>query len=157
MLDATREAARRKALADLAILDTAPEREFDVLAEMARRLLDTSMSSITLIDAERQWFKARCGPLAAETERGPALCTVVSRPRRPFWSRDARLDARFAANPSWSARRFIRFYAGVPIRAKLVDGTVAAIGPCACWTTGRAGTWRTSFPSSSISRASRRP
>lgn len=58
-----REALRQQALMEIALLDTTPEREFDALAKLAQRMLGTGMSSITLIDPQRQWFKARCVPL----------------------------------------------------------------------------------------------
>ncbi|MBB3949925.1 sensor domain-containing diguanylate cyclase [Aureimonas jatrophae] len=128
MSDSQREALRQKALAEIALLDTPPEREFDALARLAQRLLGTSMSSVTLIDPERQWFKARCGPLAPWTERGPALCTVVFESEQPLTIADARLDPRFAGNPFVVGEPHIRFYAGVPVRVRQVDGEPVTIG-----------------------------
>jgi len=99
MSDSQREAVRQKALAEIALLDTAPEREFDALAKLAQRMLGTRMSSITLVDPERQWFKARCGPLASETPRAGAFCPVVFETETPLTVADARLDPRFASSP----------------------------------------------------------
>lgn len=77
MSDSQREALRQKALSEIALLDTPPEREFDALAKLTQRMLGTPMSSITLVAPERQWFKARCGPLAPETTRTHAFCPVA--------------------------------------------------------------------------------
>lgn len=123
-----REVARQQALAHLAILDTPPEREFDALADLARRMLGTSMSSVTMIDTDRQWFKARCGPLASETARAPAFCTVVVETEAALVIGDASVDPRFAGNPFVVGAPQVRFYAGVPIRGVTPDGTSVPIG-----------------------------
>ncbi len=83
MRDSQREAIRQKALAEIALLDTPPEREFDALARLARRMLGTSMSSITLIDPERQWFKARCGPWHPRPPAGRRCVPPCSRAKPP--------------------------------------------------------------------------
>lgn len=128
MPDDLREALRQKALAEIALLDTPPEREFDALARMAQRVLGTSMASITLIDAERQWFKARCGPLAPQTARGPAFCAIVFETEARLTVEDASRDPRFSANPFVVGAPHIRFYAGVPVRARQADGSAVTIG-----------------------------
>ena len=128
MSTSQREALRQRALAEIALLDTPPEREFDALARMAQRLLGTTMSSITLIDPERQWFKARCGPLAPQTARGPAFCTLVFESEAPMIVADARQDPRFAANPFVAGEPNIRFYAGVPVRVRQDSGEAVTIG-----------------------------
>jgi diguanylate cyclase (GGDEF)-like protein len=128
MVDSQREAVRQKALAEIALLDTAPEREFDALAKLARRMLGTSMSSITLIDPERQWFKARCGPLAPETPRAGAFCPVVFETEAPLTIADARLDPRFAESPFVVGAPNIRYYAGVPVRVIQADGDAVTVG-----------------------------
>ncbi|MFG5121705.1 diguanylate cyclase domain-containing protein [Methylorubrum sp. POS3] len=128
MSDNQREALRQKALAEIALLDTPPEREFDVLAKLAQRMLGTSMSSITLIAPERQWFKASCGPLAPETVRAQAFCPVVVETEAPLTVADARLDPRFADSPFVTGSPNIRYYAGVPVRIQQPDGDHVAIG-----------------------------
>jgi diguanylate cyclase (GGDEF)-like protein len=128
MVDPQREALRQTALLELALLDTPPEREFDALAKLAQRMAGTSMSSITLVDAKRQWFKARCGPLAAATARAQAFCPVVFETERPLIVADARLDHRFVASPFVIGQPHIRYYAGVPIRVRRADGDRVTIG-----------------------------
>lgn len=128
MLDNQREALRYQALAEASLLDTPPEREFDVLAKLAQTLLGTSMSSITLITPERQWFKARCGPLAPETPREQAFCPVVVETEAPLTVADARLDARFADSPFVTGAPNIRYYAGVPLRVRRLESEAVTIG-----------------------------
>ena len=62
------EVRRLAALRDMVVLDTAPEPAFDRLARLASRLLETPIALVSLIDAERQWFKARVGLDTAENE-----------------------------------------------------------------------------------------
>lgn len=128
MRDDQREAVRQKALAAIALLDTPPQPEFDALAKLAQRMLRTRMSSITLIDPERQWFKARCGPLAPQTSRAHAFCPVVFETESPLVVADARLDPRFAASPFVTGAPNIRYYAGVPVRVSCSDGDAVTIG-----------------------------
>jgi diguanylate cyclase (GGDEF)-like protein len=128
MSDNQREALRQKALTEIALLDTPPEREFDVLAKLAQRILGTGMSSITLIAPERQWFKARCGPLAPETARAQAFCPIVAETEAPLTVADARLDPRFAESPFVTGAPNIRYYAGVPVRVRRPDGDPVTVG-----------------------------
>ena len=128
MSDNQREALRQNALAEIALLDTPPEREFDTLAKLAQRMLGTGMSSITLIAPERQWFKARCGPLAPETARAQAFCPVVVETEAPLTVADARLDPRFAESPFVTGSPYIRYYAGVPLRVRRPDSGHVTIG-----------------------------
>ncbi|KQU20095.1 deubiquitinase [Methylobacterium sp. Leaf94] len=128
MSDSQREALRQKALAEIALLDTPPEHEFDALAKVAQRMLGARMSSITLVAPERQWFKARCGPLAPETARTHAFCPVVVETEAPLIVADARLDPRFAGSPFVTDAPNIRYYAGVPLCVRQSDGERVAIG-----------------------------
>mgnify|MGYP005991324123 CR=1 FL=1 len=61
-------------------------------------MLGTGMSSITLVAPERQWSKARCGPLAPQTRRAQPFCPVVVTDA-PLTVADTRLDPRFAQSP----------------------------------------------------------
>lgn len=128
MSDTQREALRQQALAEIDILDTPPEREFDALAKLAQRMLGTGMSSITLVAPERQWFKARCGPLAAETQRAQAFCPVVFETEAPLIVADTSLDPRFATSLFVTGAPHIRYYAGVPVRVRRPDGDRVTIG-----------------------------
>ena len=128
MPDSQREALRQQALAEIALLDTPPQREFDALAKLAQRVLGTQMSSITLIDRERQWLKARCGPLAPETPRADAFCPIVFETETPLIVADARLDPRFAQSRLVTDAPRIRYYAGVPLRVTRPDAEAVVVG-----------------------------
>ena len=103
------------ALADLAILDTLPEREFDSLIRLAANALKARSAAISLIDADRQWFKARHEIPVAETPRDIAFCDQVVSEGRTLVVKDARQDIRFRENPLVTGDTCIRFYAGAPI------------------------------------------
>ena len=110
------EAARLAALRELELLDSDPETGFDDLVELARTLADTPVALVSLIDAERQWFKARAGLDVTETPRSVAFCDHAIRGEEVLVVLDAARDPRFASNPLVTGSPFIRFYAGAPIR-----------------------------------------
>jgi diguanylate cyclase (GGDEF)-like protein len=110
------EQARLATLDRYDILDTPAEEAFDRITRLTRRIFDVPMSTITLIDGHRQWFKSRQGVSAAETPKGPALCNVAIREARPLIVPDTTMDARFSANPFVVGEPHIRFYAGVPLQ-----------------------------------------
>jgi GAF domain-containing protein len=110
------EDARLEALRELEILDTAPEKEFDDLALIASQICDTPISMISLVDRDRQWFKATVGSDTKETPRDVAFCAHAILQRGLFVIPDATEDPRFADNPAVTADPGIRFYAGAPLR-----------------------------------------
>ena len=110
------EPDRLRALHGLGLLDTPPEERFDRFTRLARRIFDVPMALVTLVDAERQWFKSRQGVEATETPRDAAFCAYAIHGDDPFVVRDAELDARFADSPMVAGPPRIRFYAGHPIR-----------------------------------------
>lgn len=110
------EQARLVTLERYDILDTPAEEAFDRITRLTRRIFDAPMSTITLIDGHRQWFKSRQGVAAAESPRGPALCNVAMREARPLVVPDTLADTRFSANPFVLGEPHIRFYAGVPLQ-----------------------------------------
>ena len=110
-----READRLGALSRLDILDSPPEREFDELTRLAAAALGVSSAAVSLIDKERQWFKARHGIPFEETPRDIAFCTHAVASRELLVVPDASLDPRFSSNPLVTRDGGIRFYAGVPL------------------------------------------
>lgn len=115
------EPERLRALERLDVLDSAPEREFDALVATAALVCGVPISLISLIDSERQWFKANVGlPGATETSRDVAFCAHAILDEGVFEVPDALADPRFADNPLVATAPDIRFYAGATLR--LSDG-----------------------------------
>lgn len=109
------EADRLRALHELDILDTAAEPEFDDLVALASHICGVPMSLVSLIDADRQWFKARIGVAEAETSRDVSFCAHAILGRDLMVVPDATTDARFADHPAVLGNPGIRFYAGAPL------------------------------------------
>ncbi|VXC51325.1 GGDEF domain-containing protein [Pseudomonas sp. 8AS] len=109
------EAIRQRALDDLELLDTPAELYLDTLVRLTRELFQVDSVLISLIDRDRQWFKARIGLEVAQTPRDISFCGHAVAARSPLVVEDARLDPRFADNPLVTGAPFIRFYAGQPL------------------------------------------
>lgn len=73
------------------------------------------MSTVTLVDGHRQWFKSRAGVGFPETPRHISFCTHTIRAREPLVVSDAALDSRFAGSPLVQRPPFIRSYLGAPL------------------------------------------
>ena len=110
-----REVDRLAALAGYAIMDTAPERDFDDLVRVAALICGAPIALVSLVDGERQWFKAAFGLDVRETPRDIAFCAHAIQQRGVFVVEDASQDARFADNPFVTGDTHLRFYAGEPV------------------------------------------
>ena len=115
------ESQRLRSLRALDILDTPPEERFDRLTRVARRLFDTPIALMSLVDEDRQWFKSRPGLDFPQTPRDHSFCAHAILDEGVFIVRDALRDERFRNNPLVRSFPEIRFYAGCPVRAP--DGT----------------------------------
>jgi len=126
---ACNEQDRLAALDNYDVLDTPQEEAFDRVTRLVRSIFGVSMSSVTLIDGHRQWFKSQQGMPHQESERGPALCNAAIHFSRPLVVPDTLRDRRFADNPFVTGSPFIRFYAGVQLRSPegLAVGTLCAM------------------------------
>ncbi len=112
----TDETDRLTMLGELLILDSGNEPAFDSIARMASEICGTPIALITLVDKERQWFKANVGlPGFYETPRDIAFCAHAIEDDDILQVSDARLDPRFANNPMVTGAPDIRFYAGAPL------------------------------------------
>ncbi|GAA0728236.1 GAF domain-containing sensor histidine kinase [Dactylosporangium roseum] len=110
------EAERLSALRSMAVLDTPPESDFDDIVRIASEICGAPISLVTLVDAKRQWFKAKIGDVPQqETSREVAFCAHAIMGRDLMVVPDAAADARFADNPFVRGDDGIRFYAGAPL------------------------------------------
>lgn len=112
------EAQRLEALYHLQILDTAADPAFDNLTQVAASLFNVPMVLVSLADEHRQWFKSRVGIEVSELPRQGSLCSYAIQSHTLFIVEDAQLDPRFCASPLVTGEPYIRFYAGMPIRAE---------------------------------------
>jgi diguanylate cyclase (GGDEF)-like protein len=113
----TNESARLAALAALEILDTPAEEVFDSFARVASALFDAPVAAVSLIAADRHWFKAVCGlPGVSEVPRDVSFCAhAILEPGAVLAVPDAAADPRFSDNPLVTGGPGIRFYAGAPV------------------------------------------
>lgn len=121
-----RDPARLAALAETRLSDTPPEEAFDRLTRLAARLLGTRMAKLTLVDAERQFFKSHFGlpePLASarQTPVEHSICQHVVASGEPLVIGDTAGDGRFAGSPMVAVHG-VRAYAGFPVATR--DGHV---------------------------------
>jgi len=127
------ELNRLAALRALGLLDSPPEQAFDAVVELVRRILDVPMALISLVDSDRQWFKAACGIEAPQTSRSVSFCAHAIHQPDIFVVPDATLDPRFHDNPLVAGEPHIRFYAGIPLElpSGYRIGTLCALSPIA--------------------------
>ena len=121
------EEARLNALRDLGLLDTPPSESFDRLTRLASRLLSAPVSTVSLTDRDRQWFKSRVGVDITEIPREQAPCSYAIQGEDVFVVPDLKDDPRFADSPL--VQSGIRFYAGAPLftRAGHGLGTICVV------------------------------
>ena len=111
------EAERLTALHALKMLDTPAEERFDRITRIAKRHFGIPIALVSLVDADRQWFKSRQGLDATETPRSVSFCGHAILGEDIFHIPDAFKDFRFADNPLVTGTPHIRFYAGAPLHA----------------------------------------
>lgn len=109
------EKLRLRALNRLDILDTPDEAVFSAITRLAAAVVEAPIALISLVDAERQWFKARVGLDIRETSRTVSFCAHALVNGELLEIEDASLDERFADNPVVRGEAGIRFYAGMPL------------------------------------------
>lgn len=109
------EQQRLEALNSYQVLDTETEKEFDDLVQLAADICDTPIALISLVDPNRQWFKAAVGLDAKETPRDIAFCSHAILQKDILEVEDTFLDRRFYDNPLVLDDPNIRFYAGAQL------------------------------------------
>ncbi|MEZ0007122.1 signal transduction histidine kinase [Flavobacterium sp. 28YEA47A] len=119
------EKERLDALLAYKILDSAPEKDFDDIVKLASEICHTPISTITLVDKDRQWFKSKIGLEFSEGARDTSFCAhTLNNPREMMIVPDSLEDDRFYDNPSVIGFPNVRCYVGVP----LVDPNGYALG-----------------------------
>ncbi len=122
----TNENQRLQAVKSYQILDTLDDDQaYNDITLIASEICQTPISVISIIDENRQWFKAKVGLEAKETSRDVAFCAhAINKADEVLIVPDARDDERFRENPLVTGNPNIVFYAGVP----LVDDDGFALG-----------------------------
>ncbi|MDQ6747687.1 MAG: GAF domain-containing protein, partial [Candidatus Dormibacteraeota bacterium] len=120
------EAQRLVALRSLNILDTPSEERFERITRTAAGVFGVPIAALTLVDANRRWYKASVGLPERETPRDHAFCAHVLRAGEPLAIANVGADERYSDNPAVRGEPFIRFYAGHPLhsQAGLALGTL---------------------------------
>jgi len=115
-LDFLQEQKRINAVNNLEILDTPNESDFDDLVNLASMIFEVPISTVTIVDSHRQWFKAAVGLTVKETSREISFCTHAIQQSDYFVVSDTTNDPRFANNPLVIDEPHLAFYAGIPLR-----------------------------------------
>lgn len=118
------EATRVEALAKYSVLDTPPEPAFDDIVMLASQVCDAPIALVSLLDADRQWFKARTGLDACETPLNQSVCVHALKQRDLLVIPDLIQDERTNCSPLVTADPHLRFYAG----ARLENPDGVALG-----------------------------
>ena len=112
----SQESERLQAIKEYSILDTLPEKDFDDITTLAAYICNTAVSTVTFIDADRQWFKSYYGLNNNQSSRDFSFCAhAINYPDEIFEVEDSRTDERFADNPLVTGNPHVIFYAGVPL------------------------------------------
>ena len=121
------EAERLAAVLELKILNTAREERFDRITKMTLEKFKVPISTVSILDANREWFKSCQGLDFRESPRATSFCGHIISHNYIFVVEDTLLDPRFADNPQVTGKPYVRFYAGVALLNKKRDLTVGVL------------------------------
>ena len=114
-IEPKQEAARIEALRQYNILDTPSEQAYDDFTLLASFICQVPIALISLVDAERQWFKSKIGLEVNQTARNISFCGHTILSKQTLVVKDTLHDERFFDNPLVTSAPGIRFYAGAPL------------------------------------------
>lgn len=125
------ENIRLSVLKELKILDTPPEQDFDDIVTLASQISGASIALISLMDHDRQWFKAKVGIDFCEVSRNDSFCKHLVIEQKSINVVDATKDSRFLNNPFVIGEPHVKFYMGIPIKSNdgLILGSVCVLDP----------------------------
>ncbi|MBB4598856.1 GAF domain-containing protein [Xanthomonas sp. NCPPB 2865] len=110
------EASRQQVLDGYRIVDSLPEDTYQDVVQVAASLCDTPIALMSLVDRDRQWFKAQLGLGMQQTDRSQAVCDhAIRSPEQLMEVRDLTQDSRFADVSVVTGETGARFYAGMPL------------------------------------------
>lgn len=123
------EPHRLRELIKLGVLDSPPERHFEDLVELASQICDKPIALVSLVDRDRQWFKAAKGVSFEQTGRDESFCAHAILDAGILEVLDTHADKRFAENPLVIGEPNIRYYAGAPLvgRSGFAYGTLCVL------------------------------
>jgi PAS domain S-box-containing protein len=126
---AVRDPQRLQVLEQYDVLDTPPEPGFDDVVALARQICKTPIALVSLVEHDRQWFKAVAGLAICETPINQSVCAHALAQHETLNIPDLTQDARTRENALVTGEPFIRFYAGAPLitSSGLVIGTICVI------------------------------
>lgn len=110
-----KETLRLAKLNDYGILDTLPDDTYDDIAAITAHICQTPTALVSLVDASRQWFKAKIGMEVSETPRSIAFCAHTIQQPDVMVVEDTHRHSKFCDNPLVTGPPYIRFYAGAPL------------------------------------------
>lgn len=111
------ESARLAAVHGLGVLDTDPDPRFDEITQKVVQRFRVAISTVSIIDKDREWYKSCQGPLTVtQSDRATSFCGHALFAEVFMVVEDTHLDPRFADNPSVVGPPFVRFYAGAVLR-----------------------------------------
>lgn len=110
------EAGRLAALEKTGLLDTSEEEPFELVVDLVRKVLNVPICAVSLVDRDRQWFKAARGLKVTETPREISFCAHTISSYEPFMVENARAHPLFHSNPLVCGDPNIASYIGIPLR-----------------------------------------
>ena len=121
------EKERLAAVKELKILNTAREERFDLITKKVTQRFGVPISTISILDADREWYKSCQGTDGREGPRSTSFCGHIISHNYIFVIEDTLKDPRFADNPQVTGKPYVRFYAGMALRNKKSGLTVGVL------------------------------